>query len=403
MTRVPGQPRGFWPLRDLPVALWLLSVVVVAALRPFFARPDWLMIHLLLLGAATNAIVVWSRHFADALLHTAQLPTDRRDQSRRLLLLNAGAVAVVLAVPTGWWGVTLAGATAVVVAVVWHAAVLVRHLRRALPSRFGVTVRYYVLAACFLPVGATLGTLLAIGMPQGLEPRLVLAHATVNFLGWIGLSVLGTLVTLWPTILRTRVADGAERSSRRALPVLALAITASVTGSLAGSRLVAAVGLAGYLAGVAILARVFVATTRGKKPTSYAALSVLAGMAWLVGSVTTLAIGIATARSWSVADERLDAVTPFLAAGFGAQVLLGALSYLIPVALGGGPRAVRAADAVLDTLARPRITLVNSGLLLLILPIHGLPRQLSLVVVLAVLTSFLPLLFWAMRASRGAK
>lgn len=402
MTRVPGQPRGFWPLRDVPVVLWLLGVIAVAILRPVLPHPDWLMIHLLLLGAATNAIVVWSRHFADALLHAAQSPTDRRDQNRRLLMLNAGALAVVVAVPAGWWGLTIAGATAVVAAVAWHAAVLVRHLRRALPSRFSVTVRYYVVAACFLAIGATLGTLLAMGMPDELEPRVVLAHATLNALGWIGLSVLGTLVILWPAMLRTRVPDGAERSARRALPVLALAITLSVTGSLAGSRLVASVGLASYLAGVLIVARVFVATTRGKKPASYSAASVFAAMAWLAGSVTTLAVAIGTAASWSVADERFDAVTHFLAAGFGAQVLLGALSYLIPVALGGGPRAVGAADAVLNTLARVRIAVVNAGLLLL-LPIQGLARQVILLVVLAAFASFLPLLGLAMRASRRAR
>ena len=403
MSRAPGRPRGFWPLRDLPVVLWLLAVVFVAALNPFFAHPEWLMIHLLLLGAATNAIVVWSRHFADALLHTAPRPSERREQSQRLLLLNAGVLAVVVGVPAGWWELTLAGATAVVVAVLWHAAVLVRHMRRALPSRFGAMVRYYVVAACFLPLGATLGTLLAMGMPDELEPRLVLAHASVNILGWMGLSVLGTLVTLWPTMLRTRIADGAERSARRALPLLALAVAVTATGSVAGSRPVAALGLAGYLAGVATLSRSFVTSARSKRPTTYSALSALASVVWLVGSVTALAIGTATARSWAVADERFDTVVPFLAAGFGAQVLLGALSYLVPVALGGGPSAVRAADAVLNTLAAPRIAVINAGLLALLMPVHGLARHAILALVLAGFAAFLPVLFAAMRASRTAR
>jgi nitrite reductase (NO-forming) len=62
--------RGFWPTRDLPVVGWLLAAVVVALAHPFVPAPRWLLIHLVLLGAATHSILVWSRYFADALLHT---------------------------------------------------------------------------------------------------------------------------------------------------------------------------------------------------------------------------------------------------------------------------------------------------------------------------------------------
>jgi nitrite reductase (NO-forming) len=53
----------------------------------------------MLLGAVTNAIIVWSRHFADALLHTPQRDGDRRAQAARLLLLNLGVLAVLAGVP----------------------------------------------------------------------------------------------------------------------------------------------------------------------------------------------------------------------------------------------------------------------------------------------------------------
>ena len=33
--------------------------------------PRWLLFHLLLLGAVTHSILVWSQHFTDALLHAA--------------------------------------------------------------------------------------------------------------------------------------------------------------------------------------------------------------------------------------------------------------------------------------------------------------------------------------------
>jgi nitrite reductase (NO-forming) len=53
--------RGFWPLRDLPVVFWLVVLVVVALVHPFVPAPRWLMIHLLLLGALSHAILVWSQ------------------------------------------------------------------------------------------------------------------------------------------------------------------------------------------------------------------------------------------------------------------------------------------------------------------------------------------------------
>ena len=52
--------------------------VAVGLAHPFVPAPRWLMIHLLLLGAVTHAILVWSQHFADALLHSPVRPDDRR-------------------------------------------------------------------------------------------------------------------------------------------------------------------------------------------------------------------------------------------------------------------------------------------------------------------------------------
>ena len=47
----PGRPkRGFWPLRDVPVVVWLVAAVVVALAHPLVPAPRWLLIHLLLLG-----------------------------------------------------------------------------------------------------------------------------------------------------------------------------------------------------------------------------------------------------------------------------------------------------------------------------------------------------------------
>jgi nitrite reductase (NO-forming) len=398
----PGS-RGFWPLRDLPVVLWLVATGLVALVHPFVPAPRWLMIHLLLLGAVSHAILVWSRHFADALLHTSRREGDRRVQSQRLLLLNGGVVLVVAGVVADLWPAALLGAAAVVAAVVWHGVALVVQMRRALPSRFGATVRYYVVAAACLPVGAALGTILARGLADPWHGQLTLAHATVNLLGWMGLTVVGTLVTLWPTMLRTRMAEGTERAARRALPVLVAAVAVATSGALLGSRAGVSLGLATYLGGLALVAVPFVRTALAKRPSTYPTWSVLAGVAWLAGSLVTLAVGVALASSWQAVDDRVSWLTPFLAAGFGAQVLLGALSYLVPMALGGGPNPVRAANTVLDRGAALRVVLVNGGLLVAVLPVPSTVRVAATGLVLGGLAAFVPLLIMAARASRRAK
>ncbi|MEE3920406.1 hypothetical protein V2I01_26005 [Micromonospora sp. BRA006-A] len=231
---------------------YLAGLVVLAFVHPFLPAWRWTAIHLLLLGAVSNAVVVWSAHFAAAVLR-APAPDRRRAEAARLAALNVG----VLAVLTGgtadrpWLGV--AGATLVFVAVTAHLVALTRRLRRALPARFSVTVRYYLAATVALLAGVPVGAgMLVIDDP--LRPRLLLFHAHVNLLGWVTLTVLGTLLTLWPTVLRTRMADGAVRAATVALPVATTGLVLLGVGLLAWWRLVAAAGLSLFALG-ALIAR----------------------------------------------------------------------------------------------------------------------------------------------------
>jgi nitrite reductase (NO-forming) len=320
-----------------------------------------------------------------------------------LLLHNLGALGVIFGVLTSTWPLTVAGATSVVVAVGWHGVDLARGLRRALPARFAGVVHFYLAAACFLPVGATLGVLLARHPADPWHTRILVAHVFVNLLGWVGLTVAGTLVTLWPTMLRTRIAPGAERAAARGLPVLTTSVVVAAGAAGTGLLSVTALGITGYVVGLLVTFRGLVAPARHKPPASYATWSVLAAALWLIGSLAALAVGIGTAPSWTVAGARFEWLVPFLAAGFGAQVLLGALSYLVPVALGGGPTPVRAANAVLDRAAPLRVLVTNAGLLVCALPVPDHVRVLASMLVFGSLATSLPLLVLAVRASRVAR
>jgi nitrite reductase (NO-forming) len=395
--------RGFWPMRDLPVVGWLVATVVVALVHPFVPAPRWLLVHLVLLGAASHSILVWSRYFTDALLHTPPGPADRPAQNRRLVLLNAGVLLAVVGVSTVRWPLAVAGGAAVVVAVGWHGTALLLQLRRALPARFAMTVRYYVAAAALLPAGVTVGVVLARVQAEPWHTRLLVAHASVNLLGWIGLAALGTLVTLWPTMLRTRISPGAERAARRALPLLVAGVLLALAGPLVDLRLLTGLGYLAYLAGVGVLVPPLVRSARQRPPAAFPTYSTASALLWLVGCLVALCATVLASSSWAEVDDRFRWFTPYLAAGFGAQLLLGALSYLVPVALGGGPGPVRTATAVLDRAGAARVTATNAALLVCLLPVPAVVRVLSSAVALVSLASFLPLLVAALRASRAVR
>jgi nitrite reductase (NO-forming) len=401
----PGEPtagtRGFWPIRDLPVLGWLLAAVVVALVHRWVPEARWLLLHLLLLGAAGHAILVWSRYFADTLLRGPATP--RREQSIRLAMFDLGAVAVTVGVAFGGWLLVLAGATAVALAVLWHVVSLARGLRGRFRSRFAPTVHYYLAAGALLPVGASLGVWLARGLSDPLDARVRIAHAGINVLGWVGLTVLGTLVTLWPTMLRTRLPEGAERASRAALPVLVAGIGLVAAAAWIDQPRVVAVGLATYLAGALVLARPMVAAARAKPPAGFPTWSVGAGVLWLALMLSVVTVRVAIGGQWDDVSRALHDAAPYLAAGFVAQVLLGALSYLVPVVLGGGPAVVRAANGALDSAGALRVALANVGLLWCLLPVPSVVRVLASVLVLGALASFVPLLLRAVRLRhRGA-
>ncbi len=388
--------RSAWHLRvGAIVAAWLAALLTVGLIGVFRPVTSWLPVHLLLLGAVSNAILIWSRHFADALLRLPEA-ISRRGEAVRLALFNTGALTVVAGMILDNTGAVLVGATAAALVAGWHAVVLLVRMRRVLPSRFGTTLRYYVAAAALLPVGVSLGVAMAPdNLSEAAHAQLALAHVVINLLGWVGLTVVGTLVTLWPTVLHARVADGAEHAARRALPVLLLGLLVAATGALTGNRPAAAAGILAYLCGLAVVGRPLVAETRTRPPTTYATRTVLAAQCWLVGSVSALASIVAVAPSWQQAADAGDQLAaPFLI-GFAAQVLLGALSYLVPVVLGGGPTVTRATRTALDTAGTLRLAAINVGLVIATLPVTNAARMVSASVVLGGLLAFLALLLRA--------
>lgn len=370
----------------------------MAVAQPWMRSSGWLLIHLVLLGALTHSIMVWSAHFAQSLLKASPALDVRRTQSARLWTLLAGTTLVLLGVPTRWWPVTLVGAVVVVVAVAWHAAQLWRRLGQARPGRFRVIGHYYLGAAASLPVGVALGVLLAGDLGGEERARLAVAHAMLNLFGWVGLTVTGTLVMLWPTMLRTRIDDRAERWAQQALPVLGLGLGVVVVGALWGPRWSVVLGIGCYAAGLLWWGRALLAPARAKSPREYATASVAAALAWLAVGVTGLGVVVARGTSWEQVARSFSPVTGIFVIGFGAQVLAGALSYLLPAVLGGGPAALKAGKAWFQQWSTTRLLVVNGGLALSLLPLPDPVRTAATILTLAGLAAFLGLMLGALRA-----
>jgi nitrite reductase (NO-forming) len=365
---------------------------VIAVFAAFIPDSAWLLVHLLLLGAVTNAIFVWSSHFAEALLRRRATAGSRHRQAARMVALNVGVITVLVGVVGSVWVLTLVGSVIVGGTAAAHGITLGLQARTALSSRFGATVGYYIHASFALPIGAGLGAALAHDPAEPWHGRLVIAHVVVNLLGWVGLTVLGTLVTLWPTMLRTRIAEGAERVARQSLPILVGSVAIAATGALCGLQAVAAAGAAAYLCGVLWAVRPFAQAARVKAPSAYATWSVMAAVIWLIGCLLGLVTVLVISPTWLLVTDRLGLLIIPLAAGFAAQILLGAMSFLVPVVLGGGPTILRGTQMRMERGNALRAVLINVGLLVCILPFS---RQVRLVVSLLVagaFAAFLPLL-----------
>jgi nitrite reductase (NO-forming) len=392
-----------WPLRDHPTTLWLTAALVVAALGRGIPAADWLVVHLVLLGAVTHAVMVWSTHFAQALLKTPPTLDGRRQQGRRLALLLAGSTLVFVGVPAGWWPVTVAGATCAASAVTWHGIQLWRRLRAALPGRFRITIRYYLTAATAMPVGAFFGVLLAQQPPDPWHARLLVAHSMTMALGWLGLTVTGTLVTFWPTLLRARMDERAESLAASALPVLVAGLAVAVTGALVGVRLLASAGLLTYAAGLAWWARALVAPARRSLPRRFATVSAALAVTWFLGCVVAVAVLVVASPDWSSVGAHYELVAAALAVGFALQLMLAALSHLVPSVLGGGPAALRAGLDWFERGAPFRVAVLNLGLALWLLPLPGPTRTILGALVALAVACFLPLTGLSIRESIRAR
>ena len=363
---------------DTFTSIWMIIAVAMAlvtlVVKNRMPQPLWTMIHLVTLGVLSNGIFQWSWFFARSLARlSADDPRARRHNTIRILIFNACFLLLFVSMWLGWMVGTMIAATGIAAVAAWHGAEMLSVLRERLASRFVIVVRYYVCSASFFVLAALLAsfvsaTMFSPSIPEALvamRDRLTLAHALSGVAGWVGLTIGGTATTLGPTILRTRMSPDAVSWGVRVLLPWCLSLLLAIAGALLGVMPLVGAGIlaVGTCAIVGIVCP-YAKVLRNKGPREYSAWSFLLGLLWI--SVGVCALGVASLFVSTPSQLRVLTLMwlPIIGiAGF-AQLFQGALSYLMPVVIGGGPSIVRIGIAIIDWQYSLRLGLRNGALIL---------------------------------------
>lgn len=358
--------------RNAVVVAWIFTALVLLAGKYAQLWPNldaWAPLHAALLGALGSAITIWSAHFADTLLHRPAWGGALM-LNGRLGLHSVGAALVITGVCINSQIVIGTGASCVAVSATLGVVAMVVQKRRAVAARMAALVDYYICSLSYLMVGALAGWSIKYFDFKGQAAwsnRMYLAHVPIMVLGVLGITVLGTLVVLWPTMLRTKMEPAAPRQAQRALPGLALAVAVIAFSGL--WRPLAGMGALLYLLSAAAVVAPLWRTGVRKGVTNYAGLSTAAALAWLAWCVIRLGVGVSYAANDDAARAVAHGLRLAVVGGFALQILLAALSFLTPVMLGGGPAMSRLTHAIMDRYTWWRITTINLCLALACLPL----------------------------------
>lgn len=358
--------RGMMSIHQVAARVWM-TAAAASLLIPSERRLGlWLPLHLALAGAVSVAISGAMAQFASAL--TASRDPSRRATIAQVVCLNVGAAVVAFAHPTRHPAAVAAGGALFGLAMILLAGIVAGMWRTSINRRHPVPMLAYALALASILAGVTVGALLGGGLVSG-SAWLALrqAHIVLNVLGFAGLTILGTMLTLLPTLLR--VPMPAWRPQWVVVGVgLGVAALASGLGSRTGAAAVAGAMLiaAGGLGAGVLAAQVLMKPRRHFVPT--AARHLLAGIAWLIGGAVAVAARLAFAGDPVIAFASMrETVLVTFVAGWTLQVLLGAWLYLLPARHPATPAERRVLLASVELGGLPEVVMLNLGLALLAL------------------------------------
>jgi nitrite reductase (NO-forming) len=315
----------------------------------------------LLLGAVSVAISGAMQNFVAAL--TATGPTPPGPMWAQFCLTNAGAALIVVGRSEGIEPAVGVGGTAFLLGIGLLGAIVLRARRRALHLRHRVPLGMYEAAILCVLAGGAIGIALgtgAVGAASYLDLRNV--HMVLNVLGWVSLTITGTLVTLLPTVLRVRMPAWSGRPTRW-LFVAGVAVIA--TGLALGSTPVAATGGVVFVCAVAgLLTMVRRAISIARTwPVPTSARHLFIALAWFAAGAVWLAMALFRGVEWFAGA--IDEFVLIFAGGWILQVLLGAWLFLLPMSRPGHPDQRRAELAAMKWGGTLQLAALNAGLAML--------------------------------------
>jgi hypothetical protein len=345
--------------------LFVLAAIVVGVRSAATGGPTWAALHLALAGGATVAIGTFMPHFAVTV--SGSRPAPAAGRLGAILLLAAGATAVVLGLTTLGAAWTAVGASMAIAGVGATAVLTVLPSRNPLARRHPIATVAYLVALIELAVAMGIGAAATVGVPEVAQAWASLrpAHAWLSLFGAVSLTIFATLVYLAPTILGARIR-----------PTLALAIglggillgpPLAAAGFAADGRFLVGIGMACTLAGaLGQLAYLIDVLRRSAAFASEhdwrraSALPLLAGSAWFAVAVAAALVELVAGgrlAGWSVGHLAMPMV-----AGWMLQELVGSWTYLVPSVTPGEPRHHAAQRRALAPLSRLRPIAWNVGL-----------------------------------------
>src|SRR3990170_2505628 len=357
------RPRTTTRVYMVAARLWL-TLVAVSLLLPEADRVGvWLPLHLALAGAVSTAISGAMQNFVLAL--TASPTPPEPVIVAQFVLVTAGAAVIALERILGHeLGVALGGML-FLLGMALLGWIVLRARRRSLHERHALPLAMYAAAIVAILGGGAFGAVVGGGAVGG-ETWFGLrqAHMAMNVLGWISLTIAGTLVTFLPTVLRIRMPGWHGWAT---VGLLVGGFGAIATGLATRLGPLAGVGGAAYAVGALGVAWLVVKVMRTPRtwPVPIAAKHLLLAIAWF--EVGALALAVALVRGL---DEFAAFREPFLAIfalGWALQTLLGAWLYLLPMARPGHPDERRRQLSAIELGGVVQILALNAGVLLLAL------------------------------------
>jgi nitrite reductase (NO-forming) len=253
-----------------------------------------------------------------------------------------------------------AGGSAFLLAFVLLAWIVWRSWRRSIVRRHPVPVIAYGIALTSLLLGAGLGASLALGWAGQRYIGWRQAHLVLNVLGFASLTIVGTMLTLLPTVLRVRMS---QRRGGAIVGLLGVGAAGLAFGAIAGEASPATIGAVAYVAGATTFVILVGSILRNERrwAVPVAGFHMVSGVGWFaIGSIW---LAIAVARDQPMGRAFLDVFV----LGWVVQVLIGAWSYLLPMMRPGDPGKHRSGLHALEVGGRTQVALLNAGVALLVM------------------------------------